>query len=140
MSSTEYAHNDGDNFVTEQVDTGNQVAEVYGHLPFRVFRVTLEDGQVANDDGDTETVSVKVVDGLEVARGAAHTDATVLDYDGDVTISVDGQQTTKTLTNGSVSFDITTDKAAGSEIEVSAESLADHPAESDSTTIEVVSA
>jgi len=74
--------------------------------------------------------------GLDVSRGDS---PTVLDYNGDVIITVDGQQTTKTLTNGSVEFDLTTDKSAGTEIEIIAESLADHPAESDRATIEVVS-
>jgi len=101
--------------------------------------VVLDDGQVINDNTDTETVMIKVVDGLEVVKGTSPSNATVLDYGGDVTLSVDGQQTTKTLTNGTVEFDLTTDKSAGSEIEIFAESLADHPAESDSATIEVMS-
>lgn len=140
MSSIEYIHNDGDGCVTEQVDTGTQVAEIYGHLPYRVFCITFGDGQVTNDNTDTETVTVEVVDGLKVARGTDPANATVLDYGGDVTLSVDDQQTNKTLTNGSVEFELTTDKPAGSEIEIVVESLGDHPAESDSATIEVVSA
>lgn len=136
MSSTEYTHGAGDEYVTEEVTTETQTAEVYGHLPYHVFRVSLVDGSLVNDGTDTETVTVKVVNGLDVARGD---DPTVLDYDDDVTLSVDGQQTTKILTSGSVEFDLTTDKSAGSEIEIVAESLADHPAESDSATIEVVS-
>jgi hypothetical protein len=55
-----------------------------------------------------------------------------------VTLFVDGQKTTKTLSNGSVSFDLTTDKPAGSEIEIVAKSLATHPAERDSAIIEVI--
>lgn len=137
MSSTEYVHNDGDDYVTEQVDTGNQVAEVYGHIPYRHLLVTVSDGQIANDGEDTETVTVEAVDGLEVARGTDPTEASVLDYDGDMTVTVDGQEVTKTLTNGSVEFDITTEKSAGSTIEIVAESLVDHPAKSDSVTIEV---
>jgi len=139
MSSTEYIHNDGDRFVTEKVDTGIQVAEVHGHIPFRQLLVRLNDGQVTNSGTDTETVTINVVDGLEVARGTDPNNATVLGYEGGLTVSIDGVETTKTLSNGTVSFDLTTDKPAGSTITVIAESLADHPAESDSVEIEVVS-
>lgn len=103
------------------------------------LRVTTQDGQVLNDGIDTETVTITVVDGLEIARGTDPADATVLDYDGDMTVTVDGVETAKTLTKGSVSFDVTTEKQAGSTIEVVAESLADYPAESDSAEIEVIS-
>lgn len=139
MSSIEFIHKDGDDYVTEQVTTDAQTAEIYGSLPYRVLRITLGDGQVLNDGSDTETITVSVVDGLEVVRRTDSANATVLDYDGDVSLSVDGEKVSKTLTNGSVEFDITTDKPAGSEIEIVAESLADHVAESDSATIEVVS-
>lgn len=104
----------------------------------RWMHLNYDDGQIQNNT-DTETIVITVVDGLEVVRGTHPTNATVLDYNGDVNLSVDGTTTTKTLTNGSVSFDLTTDKPAGSEIEIVAESLADYPAESDSATIEVVS-
>jgi len=108
--------------------------------PYRRLHITLADGFVANDGTDTEAVTVEVVDGLEVARGAELTDATVLDYDGDVTMSIDGVEVVKTLANGSVSFNLTAEKSAGKTIDIVAKSLADHPAESDSATIEVVSA
>jgi len=136
MSSIEYQHDDGDDYVTELTHTDNQTAEVYGHIPYRHLRVSLADTQLLNDGTDSETVTIEVMSGLDVSRGDS---PTVLDYNGDVIITVDGQQTTKTLTNGSVEFDLTTDKSAGTEIEIIAESLADHPAESDRATIEVVS-
>jgi len=137
MSSIEYKHNDGDGYVTELTHTNTQTAKTYGHIPYRQLRVSLSDSQLPNDGTSAVTATIEVVSGLDVARG---NDPSVLNYDGDVTLTVDGQKTTKTLTNGSVSFDLTTDKPAGSEIEVVAESLADHPAESDRATIEVVSA
>lgn len=80
------------------------------------------------------------MDGLEVIRGTDSRNATVLNYDGVLYLYVDGQQTTKSLTNGSVEFDISTDKPVGSKIEIVAESLDKHPAESDTATIKVVSA
>lgn len=138
MSLINYTHNEGEPFVTEHVDTGTQVAEITGHIPYHKLRAETEDGEIAGDGQDTETVTIEVVDGLEIARGSEADPAAVLDYDGDVTLSIDGVETTKALTDGSVSFEVTTEKLAGSTIEIVAESLADHPAESDSATIEVV--
>lgn len=140
MSLIKYIHTDGDEFVTEEVTTDAQTAEIHGHLPYRILSVTVGNGQISNGNTDTETVTVEVINGLEVARGTDRENATVLDYDGDVTLSIDGVETTKTLTDGSLSFNITTQKSAGSIIEIVAESLSDHPTESDSATIEVVSA
>jgi len=137
---TEYKHNNGDDYVTELIHTETQTAEVYAHIPYRHLRISLSDSNLINDGSDTVTLTITVVDGLEVARGTAPENASVLDYDGDVTLFVDGGELIKTLTNGSVAFDITTEKSAGSTIEVVGKSLADNPAESDSATIEVVSA
>lgn len=134
MHSIEYQHS-GD-YVKEITRTNNQVAVAVGHIPYRQLRISLSDGQLINNGSDTETITVKVVSGLDVARGDT---PSVLDYDGDVTVFVDGDATTKTLTNGTLSFEITSNKSAGSEIEIIAESLADHPAESDIKTIDVVS-
>jgi len=140
MSSTEYHHDDGDGYVTELISTETQTAEVSGHLPYRVFRVSLSDGQLTNDGTDTETATVKVVDGLEVARGTTPSNATVLDYNGDVTLTIDGAAVTRTASSGVATVDVTTEKAAGSTIEVGAVGLDGVPAESDSAVIEVVSA
>jgi len=142
MSSIEYIHQDGDDFITERDHrwSNGEFATEYGTIPYRHLHLSLADAQVTNDGTDTETVTISVVDGLDVARGDVPENATVLDHSGDVILFVDGQQTTKTLTNGKVEFDLTTDKPAGSEIEIVAESLADHPAESDSAIIKVVSA
>lgn len=139
MKSTEYSKS-GDWVVKEidfQLPKGQKSISM--DVPYRKLHVSLSDGQVANDDTDTETVSVAVVDGLEVARGTDPAEATVLDYDGDVALTIDGVKTTKTLSGGGVTFDVTTTKDAGETIEIVAGSLADHPAESDSATIEVVS-
>jgi len=128
-------------FVRAEGKTPNQTFAFPHFSPARVTHVFIQDGQVANDGSDTETITVEVVDGLEVARGTDPAEATVLDYDGDVTLTIDGAvETTKTLTDGSVSFDVTTEKPAGTTIEIVAESLADHPAESDRVEIEVTQA
>jgi len=137
MSSISYHHDQNDDYVTEQVDTGTQTAELHGHIPYRQLRVTATDGTLMNDGSSTETVTVTVIDGLEVARGTKPSNATMLNYDGDVTLFVDGSQTVKTLSNGSVSFDVTTVKSAGSEIKIIAESVNNHPTDRDSAAIEV---
>jgi hypothetical protein len=110
------------------------------HRPARHFRVTSSGGTVANDGIGVETITVEVVDGLEIARGIAPDDTTTLNYSGDVTLTIDGVETIKTLTDGSVSFGLTTEKPAGSVIKIAAESLTDHPVESDRVEIEVVQA
>lgn len=136
MFSIEYTHNDGERYVTELVDTGKQVAEIAGHIPYHKLRVETEDGEIIGDGEDTETVTISVISGLDFVSNNRET---IIEYDGNVTLSVDRQQTIKTLANGSVSFELSTTKSAGSEIELVAGSLADHPAESDRATIEVVS-
>jgi len=115
----------------------NNPSEVEEWRPYRYLRIIMSNDVLVNDGISSVKVTLNVVSGLDVVR---HDDPTVLDYDGDVTLSVDGQQTTKTLSNGSVEFDLTTDKSAGSEIEIVAGSLDDHPAKSDRATIEVVQA
>jgi len=127
----------GDSLLAEEETNEQTALRKVG--AYRRLSVSLDDGQVTTGGSDTETVTIEVVDGLEVAEGTDPTDAAVLYYDGDVTLSVDGVETTKTLTNGRVEFDLTTEKSTDSEIEIVAESLADHPAESDSAIIEVVS-
>jgi hypothetical protein len=136
MSSIEYQYSSGDKYVTELVDTGTQVAEITGHLPYHRLRISHDDGQLTNDGSETETVTVEVVNGLQVARG--ETPADVLAYDGDVTVAINGAETTKSVTDGSVSFDLTTSKPAGVEITVEVVGLNDHPTDTDSVSIEVL--
>lgn len=127
--------------IIEKLDRPYGSATRQGHLAYHQLHLSFDDSELINDGTDTETVTISVVDGLEVARGTDTANATVLAYDGgDVTVSVDGVETTKTLSGGTVSFDLTTTKSAGSEIVVEAVGLSDRPAESDSATIEVVSA
>jgi hypothetical protein len=55
-----------------------------------------------------------------------------------VTVRIDGAAVTKTVSGGTVEFDVTTEKPAGETIEIVAKSLADHPAESDSVKLGVM--
>lgn len=101
------------------------------------IHVELEDGEITT--GGKETVTIYLVNEF-VNPTKPFDDIAVLNYDRDIKLHVDGSETSKTLTNGRVTFDLTTDKSTGSEIEIVAELLHDAPAESDSATIEVVSA
>jgi hypothetical protein len=136
MSSinTAYSHTPGDKFVTETVETESQTVEKVGHIPYHQLRLATDDGQLTNDGSDTETLTVEVVNGLQRARGET---PDVLSYTGDVTLEIDGAETTKTVTDGSVSFDVSTSKPAGASITVRAVGLNSHPADPDNVSIEV---
>lgn len=130
---------DGDNIV-RHINTDRQTITESPFKPYSRLLVATDDGRLANNGTDAETVAVTVRDGLKIARGTEITDTSILDHNGDVTVLIDGEAVTKTLTGGSVSFELTTEKAAGETIEIVAESLADVPAESDSAEIEVIQA
>jgi hypothetical protein len=133
--STEYHHSTGDGYVTELVSTDSQTAEIHGHLPYHHLLISSDDGQLINDGTDTERITVEVVDGLQVARGET---PAVLSYDGDVTLEIDGAETTKSVSAGTANFDITTSKSASAEITVRAVGLNNHPSDSDDVSIEVI--
>lgn len=138
MSSIEYERNG--EFIDEltYTPTGeNNPATAHEWEAYRRLEISVSDGGLTTGGSDTETVTVRAISNLDYHSNDRDT---TLDIDKSVTVIIDGQGVTKTLSGGSVSFDLTTQKPAGSEIEIVAESLADHPAESDSATIEVVEA
>ena len=138
MYSIEYLHNSGDDYVTELIDTGGQVAERYARVPYRHIVLTNGDGVILSDNTDTETVRVSVVDGLEVARGTDPAEATVLAEDHTATVEIDGSPVEVSITDGSGTKEITTTKSAGSTISVEAVGLDGVPVESSNRkTIEV---
>jgi hypothetical protein len=134
LIETRYTHTTGDEFITETVETDAQTAEKVGHIPYHQLRVTANDGQLTNNSTDTETITVEVVNGLQRARGST---ADVLNYDGGVTVEIDGAETTKTMTDGSVSFDLSTSKPAGATISVRVVGLNNHASDTNSVSIEV---
>jgi hypothetical protein len=134
LIETRYSHTTGDKFVTETVETDSQIVEKVGHIPYHQLRLTDDDGQLTNNGSDVETISVEVVNGLQRARGET---PDVIPYNGDVTVAIDGAETTKTVTDGSVSFDVSTSKPAGASITVRAVGLNNHPTDTDSVSIEV---
>lgn len=141
MFSTEFQRNEKEDFVTEQVTTDAQTAEIYGHLPYRVLVVSLADGQIVNDGTDSVTVTVEIVDGLEIARGTDRIDATILDYDGTATLKIDGTEHSVTISGGTGTLDYATTQTAPATVEVQATALDAKPAEaSETVTIEVTQA
>jgi hypothetical protein len=139
MSSINYQHDAGDEFVTEEVETGAQTAEVYGHLPYRVAHLSSEDGQLVNDGTDTETVTVELRDGLEIARGTDPANAALVAESRTVVVEIDGAEQSVDVTDGSGTVDLSTQKSAGSTITVEAVWLSDGPAlNTDSIEIEVI--
>jgi len=100
-------------------------------------RVTLDDGQVINDGADMETVTVTLVNDF-VGPETPFDDIAVLNRDDDVTVTVDGSEMAKTLSNGTLSFDVTTEKSSSSTINITVK----HPDVDDTATetIEVVTA
>jgi hypothetical protein len=143
-----YPNEDGDEIVKCKLSKSNPDASmadiinrdangvIRGKGFYRGLSVAVDGGQLSNNGSDIETVAIELTNRKELLQDD---NVALLDYDGGVTLKIDGVETTKTLTGGSVSFDLTTEKPAGSSINIVAESLADHPAESDSVTIEVVS-
>lgn len=136
MLSTEYKKGTDGDLLVEIVNTESQTVEISGHIPYRHIRVSLSNDQLLNDAIDSTMVTIEVVSGLDLSRGDS---PDMINYNGDVTVFVDDIKMTKTVTNGSVKFDLTTDKQSGSEIGVVAKSLTGHPSEPDSAIIEVVS-
>jgi len=132
MSSIEYSRDPGDDYITERDHrwTGGDAAETRGHIPARHLRLTSPSGTT------TDAVTVEVVSGLQVCRD--NTPADVLTYDGNCVVSVDGQERTISLVDGTGKLEISTDKPAGETVLVAARALADHPAESDAVEVEVV--
>jgi hypothetical protein len=104
--------------------------------PYRWLSVSVDDGKILNDGKDTESVTVEVINGLQVARD--NTPADVLQYDGDVILKVNGAEMAKTLTDGRVVFDVTTEKSAGNSIDIVAKSLSNNIAKSDRAEIKVI--
>jgi hypothetical protein len=135
LTDISFKHSGGDEYVSRVIETDNQTARTKGSHPYHQLRLSTGDATLHNDGSDTETVTVAVVNGLQLVRGTV---PDTLSYDGEVLINIEGAETTKTLTDGSVSFDISTSKPAGAEITVRAVGLNDHPAESDTASIEVI--
>jgi hypothetical protein len=99
------------------------------------LRLSVSDTQLTNDGSDTVTVTATLVNEF-VDPTQPFDDIAVLDRDDDLTVIVDGSEMTKTLSGGTLSFDITTEKSAGTNIDIAA----DHPDVSGTAnaTIEVI--
>ena len=140
MSSIRHTHSDGDDYLTIEIETDEQTATEYGTRPYRVARLSIDDGQVANNGTDTETVGVAIVDGLDVARGTDPADASTLTESGTLTLSIDGAEVSVSISDGTGSKDVTTTKSAGSTIDVGAVGFDGGPIDPDTIEIEVTQA
>lgn len=138
MTTTEYRHDSDEEFVTEVTTTETQTSETVGHIPYRQFWLSADDRQVVGDGTDTETISVGVVSGLDVARGTSPANATTLSVTDDATIVVDGAEQTVSLSSGTATLDVQTTRPAGARIDVEAIDLASSPADSATVQIEVI--
>jgi hypothetical protein len=86
------------------------------------IRLSVSDTQLANDGTDAVTVAVTLVNEF-VDPTQPFDDIAILDRNENLAMTVDGSEMTKTLSNGTLSFDVTTQKSAGTSIDISA----DHP-------------
>jgi hypothetical protein len=121
---------------TKTETSANSPAMLPKDSAYRHLQVSAEDNTIINDGTDTEAITIEVLNGLDIMR--SDLPANTLNYDGDVALEIDGAKATKTVTDGSVSFDISTSKPAGAEIVVRAVGLNDHPADADSVSVEVL--
>lgn len=124
-------------YVSKTENTDRQEYQIPLFRAYRALYIQVDDGEVTTGGDDTETVSVRLVDGLEVARGTDRGDATVLAENGAVTLSVDGAAVDVDLTDGVGSTSISTNKSAGTTIDVEATDYSGGPVEGGAATIEV---
>jgi|GEM_PF-3686239 len=131
MTAVEYSKN-GDHV---QKTVGESTMPSY--RPARFVRLSLDDGEIANDGTDTETVTAEIVDGLDVLRG---NDPSVLSESGTLTLSIDGAEVSVSIESGIGTTEVTTTKSAGATIEIETIDYDGGPTEPDSATIEVIAA
>lgn len=122
--------------LTYTATSKNSPAIMHQFEPYRWLSVSVDDGNVVNDGEETESVTVEVINGLQAVRG--NIDPDVLQYDGGVALEIDDAEMTKTLTDGRVVFDVTTEKSAGNSIDIVAKSLSNNIAKSDRADIKVI--
>lgn len=118
----------------------NSPAVIPKQSPYIHLRISVGKKEIRNDASDDVTVIIETTNGIEVCRGAELTNASVLGYNGTVKIRINEEMMMKEISDGVLSFGLKTEKPSGTSIEITAESLSDDPAESDSATIEVVGA
>lgn len=129
-------------YIYEVVNGGNGDAEVW-RGPRCVLSVSPEKPQVENN-GKQILVSMKVVDGTDISPETPLSEAAVMGYDGDATIFIHYHDRTTEITpkvsEGSVSFPVSTNQPSGTSVVVEAVSLSTRPAKSDKVSIDVVQA
>lgn len=136
MSSTEYKHTDGDDYVTELVHTNSSddPTEVYGHIPYRQSVVSVS----LSSDTSTLTVTVEILNGLSVLRDDLTKNK--LAYDGTATVQLVGHSAVDiSITDGSGQSQVDVSSIPSDTLVVGVSSLSDSPVESDTTTVDLTS-
>lgn len=129
MSSTEYVHTDGDDYLTEKVHTETQTATVETSIPYRFIRLSVEDGRVTANGVDTEMITTEVVDNQQ-RRANPQTPANRLTaYDGTAIITIDGTVVEVTVQSGVGRTPITVPSGRKYDVNVQPTRLIDQPAE-----------
>lgn len=137
MSSTEYQHTDGDEYVTELVHTNSSddPTEVYGHIPYRQSVVSVS----LSSDSSTLTVTVEILNGLSVLRDDLTQNK--LAYDGTATVQLIGHTSVDiSITDGSGQSQVDVSSITSDNLVVGVSSLSDSPVEPDTTTVDLTSA
>lgn len=136
MSSIEYQHTDGDDYVTEldhRVSSADP-AEIYGHLPYRHGRLSVS----VTSDASSLDITVEVMNGLSVLRDDP--EPSQLGYDGTATVRLVGHTAVDVpITDGSGQSQVDISSITSDDLQVKVESLSDSPVEQDSTIVDLTS-
>jgi len=134
MSSIEYRHQDGDDYITE-VDyrySADNPAEIYGHLPYRHARLSVS----LSSDASTLTVTVEILNGLSVLRDDLTPNQ--LAVDGIASVDLVGHTTIEIqIADGSGQSQTDISSISRSSLSVVVSGLTDGPIETDTTTVDI---
>jgi hypothetical protein len=134
MSSIEYQHTDGDDYITE-LDyrvSQDEPAKIEGHIPYRHARLSVS----LSSDASTLTVTVEILNGLSVLRDDLTQNK--LAYDGTATVQLVGHSTVDiSITDGSGQSQVDVSSITSDNLRVTMTALRDSPVESDTTTVDL---
>jgi len=134
MSSIEYQHTDGDDYITE-LDyrvSKDDPAKIQGHIHYRHSRLSVS----LSSDASTLTVTVEILNGLSVLRDDLTQNK--LPYDGTATVQLVGHSAVDvTITDGSGQSQVDVSSITSGNLRVTMTALSDSPVESDTTTVDL---
>lgn len=136
MSSIEYQHTDGDDYITEldyRVST-DEPGKIEGHIAYRHARLSVS----LSSDASTLTVTVEILNGLSVLRDDLTQNK--LAYDGTATVQLIGHTSVDiSITDGSGQSQVDVSSITSDKLRVTMTALSDSPVESDTTTVDLTS-